>query len=82
MPTVFQLKILITNFGMAMSASNHQNTAPAFQYHAPILYVVHDKGYYANHLLSKGWQANNQVKVANKQKMPYWLPWKWATKIK
>jgi hypothetical protein len=54
---------------MAMSASNHQNiAAPAFQYHAQILYVVHDKGYYANHWLLKRWQPNNQVKVANKQK--------------
>jgi hypothetical protein len=57
---------------MAMSASNHQIIT------APILYVVHNKGYYVNHLLSERWQANNQVKavkVGNKQKMPYWLPW-------
>jgi hypothetical protein len=73
---VFQLKILITILALAMHASNHQIIT------APILYVVYDKGYYVNHLLSKRWQANNQVKVANKQKMPYWLPWKWATKIR
>jgi hypothetical protein len=66
----------ITILALAMRASNHQIIT------APILYVVYDKGYYVNHLLSKRWQANNQVKVANKQKMPYWLPWKWATKIR
>jgi hypothetical protein len=60
---------------MAMSASNHQIIT------APILYVVHDKGYYVNHLLSERWQANNQVN-GKQTKMPYWLPWKRATKIR